>query len=448
MSFKATTRIELYEQVWKTPMVHLAKSCKCSPDELRKICIAHDVPLPKVGYWTQVETGKQVPQPKLPFRDRYKEVIEIKETLTQQNVSSAQGKADTRKQKKSDADLKEDVARLAVTTELLDPHPLVKKTLQVFESYKVKIAKLKKSRGGWSALSRDDWPPHEDKGRYSFYPSDGALPITASLRMVVPILLILDPLLKVLAAEKFKANIETDNTNKYRSRLIVEKDGEQMTFWVTEGYSWRSPELKRNTSESSMYSSKVAAANGNLIFHIEGLMGGRKKTFTNGKRKSLENQIDDIFNTFLTFPSDQKERREAREREQAEFQRRLEIDRHNRSILTSQREQFDVALKEAAAYRDNSALEDYVRKVEKAAQDLVGRDQELSNLWIKIVRHYLSELDPIEKRIKRFKKIASKPDNFYSENWFKEWMAKDDVDEGDKENEDEDDDEDDYLDDW
>lgn len=213
-----------------------------------------------------------------------------------------------------------------------------------------------------------------------------------------------------------------------------------MTFWVTEGYSWRSPELKKNDSESSLYRSKVAAANGNLNFHIEGLMGGIRKTFTSGKRKSVVDQIDDIFSLFLTFPSDQKERREAREREQAEFQRRLEIDRHNRSILTSQREQFDVALKEAAAYRDNTALEDYVRKVEKAAQDLVGREQELSNLWIKIVRHYLSELDPIEKRIKRFQKIASNPDTFYSENWFKDCIVRDEEEEAD------DDDEDDYLD--
>ena len=430
MSFKATTRIELYQQVWKTPMVHLANSYKCSPAELREICIAHDVPLPKTGYWTQVETGKQVPQPKLPFRDRYQYAIEIKETLTKKNNSSGEGKSYSGKQKrKADDDLKEGVARLAVATELSDPHPLVKKTLQVFEGYKVKIAKLKKSRGGWSALSREDWPPHEDKGRYSLYPSDGALPITASLGLVVPILLILDPLMKALVAEKFKTHIETDNTNKYRSRLIVEKDGEQMTFWVTEGYSWRSPELKSKTSETSLYSSKVAAANGNLSFHIEGLMGGRKKTFTNGKRKSLEDQIDDIFSFFLTFPSDQKIRRELREREQAEFERRLEIDHHNRSILTSQREQFDVALKEAAAYRDNAALEDYVSKVEKAANDLAGREQELASLWIKIVRHYLAELDPIEKRIKRFQKIASNPNSFYSENWFKEWITRDDKEE-------------------
>ena len=437
MSFKATTRIELYEQVWKTTMVHLAKSYKCSPAELREICIAHDVPLPRNGYWTQVETGKQVPQPKLPFRDRYQDAIEIKETLTKQNNSSGEGKSYSRKQKiKADDDLKEGVARLAVATELSDPHPLVKKTLQVFEGYKVKIAKLKKSRGGWSALSRDDWPPHEDKGRYSFYPSDGALPITASLMMVVPILLILDPLLKALSTEKFKTHIETDETNKYRSRLIVEKDGEQLTFWVTEGYSWHSRELKKKDYESSLYSSKVAAANGNLSFHIEGLMGGRKKTFTNGKRKSLEDQIDDIFNTFLTFPIDQRQRRELREREQAEFERRLEIDRHNRSILTSQREQFDVALKEASAYRDYAVLEEYVRKVENAANDLAGREQELSNLWIKIVRHYLVELDPIEKRIKRFQKLASTPDSFYSESWFKDWIEKDDVDEDDEENDD------------
>jgi hypothetical protein len=88
MSFKATKRIELYEQVCKTPMVHLAKSYKFSPAELRDICIAHDVPLPKAGYRTQVESGKKVPQPRLPFRDSYEDPIDIKETHTEQKVPS------------------------------------------------------------------------------------------------------------------------------------------------------------------------------------------------------------------------------------------------------------------------------------------------------------------------------------------------------------------------
>ena len=437
MSFKATTQIELYEQVWKTPMVHLAKSYKCSPAELRNICVSHDVPLPKAGYWTQVQTGKVIAKPKLPFRDRYKEIIEIAETVVTQSESTKEASSNQAKERPAEECLK-DTARVSAQTELTNPHPLVKKTLQDLERYKIKIAKFKKSKGGWSTLSQEDWPPHEDKGRYYFSPSNGALPITASLGMIVPILLLVDPLLKALEDEKFKIHIQTDESNKYRNQMILERDDEKLTFWVTEGYSWHTPEIKKKSSESSIYSSKVALANGNLNFHIEGLMGGRKKTFTSGKRKTLEDQIDDIFETLCNFPKNQKELREKREREHAEFERRVAIDRHNRAIVNSQREQLDIALKEASTYREHKALEDYLQIVERASLQLNESEQELSGLWIKVVRHYLAQMDPIERRIKRFKTIRENPDSFYSEHWFKESIENDEVD-------DDDDDDDDYF---
>jgi hypothetical protein len=57
---------------------------------------------------------------------------------------------------------------------------------------------------------------------------------------------------------------------------------------------------------------------------------------------------------------------------------------------------------------------------------LVEREQELSKFWIRIVRHHLENLDPIQKRINKFKAIAvADQDRFFSEHWFKDGISND-----------------------
>lgn len=54
------TRLELYRQVWKTPMVKLAAQYGISDNGLAKICRRLGVPYPDRGYWRKKETGKEV----------------------------------------------------------------------------------------------------------------------------------------------------------------------------------------------------------------------------------------------------------------------------------------------------------------------------------------------------------------------------------------------------
>jgi hypothetical protein len=54
------TRQELYERVWTTPMTQLALEYGLSDNGLRKICIRHDIPLPKRGYWAKKQYGKPI----------------------------------------------------------------------------------------------------------------------------------------------------------------------------------------------------------------------------------------------------------------------------------------------------------------------------------------------------------------------------------------------------
>jgi hypothetical protein len=57
---KEYTRQELYDLVWTTPMVKLAKEFGLSDVGLRKICVKHDIPTPPLGYWAKLNFGKPV----------------------------------------------------------------------------------------------------------------------------------------------------------------------------------------------------------------------------------------------------------------------------------------------------------------------------------------------------------------------------------------------------
>ncbi len=60
------TRNELYEKIWNTPTIKLAKDFGLSDVALGKICKKHSIPKPPLGYWAKLAHGKAVPRPPLP----------------------------------------------------------------------------------------------------------------------------------------------------------------------------------------------------------------------------------------------------------------------------------------------------------------------------------------------------------------------------------------------
>src|SRR4051812_9818229 len=63
---KVTTREELYENVWKTPMWRLCKEFGLSGRGLGKLCERWDVPVPPCGYWRRLDTGGKTTRIPLP----------------------------------------------------------------------------------------------------------------------------------------------------------------------------------------------------------------------------------------------------------------------------------------------------------------------------------------------------------------------------------------------
>ncbi|MCD0477471.1 hypothetical protein LPB90_03315 [Chryseobacterium sp. LC2016-29] len=80
------SRKELYDKVWATPMIKLAKEFNLSDNGLRKICKNFDIPIPPVGYWQKIQYGKKVNQLPLSKKDEERE-IKINVDVLKQNYS-------------------------------------------------------------------------------------------------------------------------------------------------------------------------------------------------------------------------------------------------------------------------------------------------------------------------------------------------------------------------
>ena len=55
MKSKTITREEFYNLVWTKPVSHVAKEYGYSDMGIRKICKKHNIPLPKLGYWSKLK---------------------------------------------------------------------------------------------------------------------------------------------------------------------------------------------------------------------------------------------------------------------------------------------------------------------------------------------------------------------------------------------------------
>ena len=63
---ESLTREQLYELVWREPMLKVAESFGVSSSYLARVCTELRVPRPERGYWAKLEFGKQPQRPELP----------------------------------------------------------------------------------------------------------------------------------------------------------------------------------------------------------------------------------------------------------------------------------------------------------------------------------------------------------------------------------------------
>lgn len=128
------TREELYELVWSTPMIQLAKKYKISDNGLRKKCKKMNIPTPDSGYWTKLKFNKPVRKKKLPKNFTGKNEVNLSERTDDEPecnsiVSQRSRIAKTYKEL--------DQSYFVVQEELTKPDKLVKEARSILSKRKV-----------------------------------------------------------------------------------------------------------------------------------------------------------------------------------------------------------------------------------------------------------------------------------------------------------------------
>ncbi|AFM40278.1 hypothetical protein Desaci_1249 [Desulfosporosinus acidiphilus SJ4] len=134
METRTYEREKLYKEIWAEPMTKVAKRYGISDVALRKNCKKLNIPTPPNGYWAKVQAGQKTKIPPLP-RSRGIDKIVVEEKL---NISCKLIKSEillflSKEQRQT---VMEFISTVTVPDKLINPHELIKDTIQYFKSRK------------------------------------------------------------------------------------------------------------------------------------------------------------------------------------------------------------------------------------------------------------------------------------------------------------------------
>jgi hypothetical protein len=359
------TRNELYEKIWNTPTIKLAKDFGLSDVALGKMCKKHSIPKPPLGYWAKLAHGKAVPRPPLPnIDDQRLERIEIRK----KPLSSSGPKPQANEQEKE--------TPIAVPERLTSPHPLVRSTIEALKNLTPDETGILRSR------------------------TSGCLNVRVGRQSVGRAMRIMDALIKALEARGSTVSVvERDRTHQTCVRILDEtieielREGlnrKEKQFTAAElrereRFSWL-----RDRKEYQFYPS------GNFVFTILEYCGqGVRKVWSDGKRQRLENCLNSIIAGLRAAAEGEKAlrlRREQREREwQEEQRRRLEEEERQRK----EEEKIKHLEKLVANWNQSQRIREFLSEVEKAAAENPAKETDNLSDWLSWARAYADSIDPI-----------------------------------------------------
>lgn len=356
-------REELYEQVWSTPIAHLAKEYGISDRGLAKICERSRIPRPGRGYWARRQHGKKVHQRPLP---------PLEESEARPITIHPQRHADNQDETEDSI-----VPVIEVPDVLLDPHPLVARTERSLRSVR---------RDGHGLVSQR---------------AKRALRVRVAPESIDRAMRILDAFVK--AVEERGWTVGADVPAGQSPRTIVTVDGERIEIHMTEKLRREEPEpeapgTKRRDPWSYTYRRYRYRPTGLLSLEIltEAQRWMRRK-WSDGKRRKLQGHLGSVVTTLPRLAEALKarrreeeaarKRREAWERERAEKLRLIHDEEDRLRELDT----------EVEAWHRSQRLRAYVAAVEsatKATSDADTEDGEPAG-WIGWATAQADRLDPL-----------------------------------------------------
>jgi hypothetical protein len=391
-----TTRIELFEMVWETPMIHLAKKLNLSDVGLRKICKKQGIPLPRSGHWTRKQLGKEDARPDLPYPSHNPTINLPDETLAEQNrvrgeIVKAAKKPLEQPQLRTIEQLHD--LRCIQTAEGIKAHikAIEKKTGQSYESVKHQPEK---------------WPPTNLFEFSYFHSRQEQIPIVATARNAIRALCIADEIIEQLEKQGIEVILEP-RRNYFRYAMYAQKEGVKYEFEFRETWTKATPttaltKLYKLDTNRDVWRDYIEVPKNVLCIQLNGKYG----KMVNDGRVKLEHQVDRLVDAIINALDERIQQRIERAISERESERRRAIRQHNELIETDRANQFEFALKESERYAELLRLKEYLLVVEDAVSRLPEHHQRTGTDWIDLVRSRIADKDPVRNRLRGFKSLG------------------------------------------
>ncbi|MFN7992009.1 MAG: hypothetical protein U0Q18_00295 [Bryobacteraceae bacterium] len=291
-------RNKLYNEIWEKPATQVAMEYGISDVGLGKVCRQLNIPKPERGYWRRKELGLKVRKATLPEMELVPHAIStIHEREPQAPLSPKLLTLAAREA--------EPGCRITVNNEPGDDlHPLVRKTLRALERGKANEA-------GY------------------LIPSTACLDVSVTSGQLLRAISILDALTRALAERGHKVCVDGDRP--HLSATIV--NGERLEFDLKEKVTRRDRELsaaeirERKQNPYRYWAREYSyTATGELTFSIrDSDLNGVPVLWRDGKRRKLEDCLNDIVFAFARAAERKVEIREERRRRAEEERERERI---------------------------------------------------------------------------------------------------------------------------
>ena len=353
MESKTLTRTELYELVWSKPLTILSKEFGYSDNGLRKICVKHNIPLPKVGHWAKIKHNKRICNKPLPKDDGLNTPIRLYIDPKGDGPNFHPNQGRTKKKKEI-----EDTLSMALTVpeKLRNPDPLIKKA-------KMDMKNKKPSEWG------------NTKGLV--YTSEGILNIAVSKPNISRALLFMDTLIKLLKKRGHTSKVSRD------TEVVVNEEPMKIRFREV---------LKRVMITENNWQHSELVPSGILSFRIDS--GYPEKQWRDSTTIPLESRLSDIL-TYIEIKAkllkEERTRQEIQMRKwEEESKREEEIKRRKEDELVNVKKLFETA----SRWQKSQDLRDYIKEVENIAIKKNALTEEKQK-WIEWANSKADWLDPI-----------------------------------------------------
>jgi len=231
-----TTRQELYELAWKTPLTKISDELEVSYHVLRNTCQEKNIPLPVSGHWTKVHLGREVIIPPLPDFDGETKINLVRlRTVKRVKIPSAK-----------------ETESLPPLTQLTNPDPFVVESKNFLNSKE--------------CYERDGF----------MITRTGMLQVKVSKSQVSRAMIILDAFIKLIKKRGHQIKLRSD-----KSYVVIA--GEEIAFSLRE-------KTKREQDPKSSYSYTIAKPLGILVFKM---WSYHDKEWQDGTVK-LDHQLESI----------------------------------------------------------------------------------------------------------------------------------------------------------